>query len=672
MEDFVYMNHSKFLKWLAAAVLGISAAVFSSGMTAEAATGSGTTASGLAYSYDTETGEATITGYTYPGSAAPVTIPSDISGYTVTAIADHVFWGKHVTAVTFPDTLRTIGRSAFLGSEMISVSFPPSLTDIGEQAFSSCSNLLYITFSSTSTNINRWAFWNCRQLYSVTLPSEQTDIGLMAFQGCTSLKSINLPASMKTIGAGAFAQSGLTSITIPKNVTVVDESAFNSCSSLKTVRIKGAAELKTSAFENCTALTKVYLPDSSRTRSNSKAFVNCPKLTNVNSYTVLSYENRDGHQYPVLNPAVSTAILNHFSRSINVGFVNEYCTAMCNYIVETEIDPWMSDALKARQLHDWLIRHCEYEDGNPYDAENQVASSVFLSYALNVRGEGIGETVCAGYTKAYTMLLSAAGIESYPVEAYEGPNNTGTGHAWNIVKINNGYTKTYYETDVTWDDHTNGTLYGTMYTRFFKNHAEMKAIHDTQIHLQPATLWECANEHPLLSVYTSTKEAVQTIMANATESFKDNNHDGIYDDDFDLSGGYMNSTDWTAYYECLRFLYGDDTSEQLSKKLPEVFYYLHQRHMSFWEYVNHYGPTSQTVHAGEMAHFSVNLFGNGLTYQWKYWDSNHWVDLNDPSAVTSELSLTATPEMNGKFIICFIKNKEGILFYPDFVRLTVI
>lgn len=667
------MKHSKFIKWLTAAALGLTAAAaFSAGMTAEAATGSGTTASGLAYSYDTETGEATITGYTYPGSAAPVTIPSDIFGYTVTAIADHVFWGKHVTAVTFPDTLRTIGRAAFLGSDMTSICFPPSLTDIGEQAFSGCSELQDIIFSSTSTNLGRWAFRDCSQLHSVTLPSGQTGIGNAVFQGCTNLKSIALPASLTTIGPVSFARTGLTSITIPKNVTVVNDSTFSGCSALKTVRIKGAAELRSGAFKDCTALTNVYLPDSSRTEHYSKAFVNCPKLTKVNGYTVLSYQNIDGHQYPVLNPAVSTAILNHFSRSLNVKFVNDYCTALCNYIVATETDPWMCDALKARQLHDWLIRHCEYEDGNLNESENQVASSVFLSYALNVRGEGIGETVCAGYTKAYTMLLSAAGIESYPVEAYEGPNNTGTGHAWNIVKINNGYTETYYETDVTWDDYTNGTLYGTIYTRFFKNHAEMKAIHDTQIHLRPATLWECANEHPLLSVYTSTKEAVQTIMANATESFKDNNHDGIYDDDFDLSGGYMNSTDWTAYYECLRFLYGDDTREQLSKKLPEVFYYLHQRHMSFWEYLNHYGPTSQTVHAGETAHFSVHLFGDGLTYRWRYWDENHWVDVNDPSASTSELSFTATPEMNGRYIICFLWNSEGVLFYPDFVSLTVI
>ena len=669
------MKHSKLIKWLAAAALGVCAAAFSAGMTAEAATGTGTTENGLAYSYDTETGEATITGYTYPGSPAPVTIPSDISGYTVTAIADDVFWGLHVSAVTFPDTLRTIGRGAFIGSDMTSISFPSGLTDIGEQAFSGCSNLQYITFASTSTNLNRWAFWNCSQLYSVTLPSGQTAIGNAVFQGCTNLKSITLPASLTTIGPVSFAQSGLTSITIPKNVTVVDDSAFFGCSALKTVRIKGAAELRPDAFKGCTALTKVYLPDSSWTKRSSKAFVNCPNLTNVNGYTVLSYQNIDGHQYPVLNPAVSTAILNHFSRSINVKFVNDYCTALCNYIVETETDPWMGDALKARQLHDWLVRHCAYEDCNGseglYDSENHVASSVFLSYALNVRGEGIGETVCDGYTKAYTMLLSAAGIESYPVEAFVGPNKTGDGHAWNLVKIRSSYDYKFYETDVTWDDHTDGTLYGTMYTRFLRNHAEMQAIHDTQIHLLTPTLQECANQHPLLSVYTATNDAVQTIMANATETFLDNNHDGIYDDDFDLSGGYMNSTDWTAYYDYLQFLYGSGTREQLSAKLPEVFYYLRQRHMSFWEYLASYGPTSQTVHAGDTAHFSVNLFGDGLTYQWKYWDGGHWVAVDDPSATTNELSFTATPEMNGRYIICFLRNKDGVLFYPDFVLLTV-
>ena len=175
-------------------------------------------------------------------------------------------------------------------------------------------------------------------------------------------------------------------------------------------------------------------------------------------------------------------------------------------------------------------------------------------------------------------------------------------------------------------------------------------------------------DHALLTVYTND---VSDEIGNCTD-YPDMNHDGILDLDFDLNGDAMQQADWDSYNNVLQFLYGSGTWEQLNSKLPEVFYYLRQRHMSFWEYLNHYGPTSQTVHAGETAHFSVHLFGEGLTYQWKYWDENHWVDVNDPSASTSELSFTATPEMNGRYIICFLWNSEGVLFYPDFVSLTVI
>lgn len=758
------MKHSKFIKWVTAAAIGVFAVAFSAGITAYAETGTGTTESGLEYSYDTETGQATITGYT--GTSRSVTIPSDISGYTVTGIGSNAFYKKTITSAELPDTVKSIGSNSFFQCFYLSkitmrqvqeigpnafyycyqlnnLSVPnaktigvaafqfcsglkslnlPKAETIGRDAFShcnslesislpmaktidlyafySCANLYYFSALKAETlgvkalsqcpqltnvylpnvkivdrsaferskaltraylshveSIESQAFFECTALTKITLPVSLTYIGEYAFEKCENLESVTLSSGLITIDTAAFRSClQLQSIAIPASVTSVGRYAFEGCTSLESVNIPGATVLNTEAFKNCTALTSVQLADSSKSNQGfwGQAFSNNPLLYTVNGVPAMSYQtDSEGYQYPVLNPAITTAIRNHFSRSINVGFVNEFCTALCNYIVATETDPWMNDALKARQLHDWLVRHCEYEDclnGETLnDNDNHVASSVFLSYAINVRGQGVGETVCDGFAKAYTMLLTAAGIESYFVG-----NDF---HAWNMVKIGDKF----YHVDVTWDNHTQGTMYGTMYNYFLKYSTE-HGINNRVEH---------PNDHPLLMVYNN---ASSDMVDNCTESYPDANCDGILDDDFNLNGVGILLGDWEADTDAWHhweLMFGG-TMYELDNKLPIILYYLHQHHEDYETYIAQSGPKSTIVAAGETAHFSVNLFGEGLTYQWKYWDTNHWVDVNDPSAATSELSFTATPEMNGRFIICFIHNKDNVLFYPDFVSLTVI
>ncbi len=61
-----------------------------------------------------------------------------------------------------------------------------------------------------------------------------------------------------------------------------------------------------------------------------------------------------------------------------------------------------------------------------------------------------GVAVCAGYTKAYQLLLQKVGITSWYVsgDSKEPDENGSTSHAWNLVKIDGEW----YYTDVTWDD----------------------------------------------------------------------------------------------------------------------------------------------------------------------------------------------------------------------------
>ncbi|MCR5777827.1 MAG: hypothetical protein K6G84_10505 [Lachnospiraceae bacterium] len=54
-----------------------------------------------------------------------------------------------------------------------------------------------------------------------------------------------------------------------------------------------------------------------------------------------------------------------------------------------------------------------------------------------------GETVCAGYARAFQYIMQNAGIPCYYCEGY-----AGEAHAWNIIKLDDEY----YNVDVTWDD----------------------------------------------------------------------------------------------------------------------------------------------------------------------------------------------------------------------------
>ncbi len=89
-----------------------------------------------------------------------------------------------------------------------------------------------------------------------------------------------------------------------------------------------------------------------------------------------------------------------------------------------------SDYEKEKYIHDALIERITYNMGAEM---NQSAYSALVN----------GQTVCAGYARAYQYLLQQLGIPCYYCTGYAGEN-----HAWNIVELEDGY----YNVDTTWDD----------------------------------------------------------------------------------------------------------------------------------------------------------------------------------------------------------------------------
>ena len=100
-----------------------------------------------------------------------------------------------------------------------------------------------------------------------------------------------------------------------------------------------------------------------------------------------------------------------------------------------------SDYEIAHTIHDYLVENVQYVQVG----DHQTAYGALVS----------GKAVCAGYARAYQLLMLEAGIDCWYVsgQSYD-PSGTLVAHAWNLAWLDG---KCYYS-DATWDDQ-NGELF---------------------------------------------------------------------------------------------------------------------------------------------------------------------------------------------------------------------
>ena len=213
---------------------------------------------------------------------------ADNASYTVVSIG----YCKD-TILLIPATYRKlpvteIGSHAFeYVDSMTSISIPESVTAIGDYAFAHC-DFTSVTFGANSqlTTIGKYAFF-ISSLQSITLPDGVTTIDEAAFDGCDKITSISIPDSVTTIAYRAldFDSSAYTvynnamylgNDTNPYLVLVrVSDTSITTCE-VHT----GAKIILTFAFEDCTSLKSVTIPDSVTTIGNS-VFYKCNSLESL-------------------------------------------------------------------------------------------------------------------------------------------------------------------------------------------------------------------------------------------------------------------------------------------------------------------------------------------------------------------------------------------------------
>src|SRR6266404_728558 len=113
------------------------------------------------FTYTTNNGAITITGYSGPGGA--VTIPDTINGLPVTGIGDQAY---------------------FTNSAITSVAIPNSITNIGDRSFFNCTSLTSANIPNSVTSIGAYAFAACYSMTSAIIGSGVTNMGDDAFEGC--------------------------------------------------------------------------------------------------------------------------------------------------------------------------------------------------------------------------------------------------------------------------------------------------------------------------------------------------------------------------------------------------------------------------------------------------------------------------------------------------------
>lgn len=225
----------------------------------------------LTWSFNSETGELTITGtgemenYSDSNSQPWIDIAKDVKRVVV---ADGVLsLGRNafnnfinLESIKFSNTIKEIGQTAFSNcTKLQEVDLPQSLNKLDLYVFNECTSLKECIIPNSVTQIKAGAFYYCTSLEKVQLPVGINKIESWMFANCTSLKSIEMPNQIDSIGTYAFnACTSLTNVIIPNSVTVVEEYAFNFCKGLKEVTIgKRVVDIGDGVFRECDSLVVV-------------------------------------------------------------------------------------------------------------------------------------------------------------------------------------------------------------------------------------------------------------------------------------------------------------------------------------------------------------------------------------------------------------------------------
>ena len=203
-------------------------------------------------------------------------------------ISDEMFRDcTNLAAIEIPEGVTTIGDASFTGcTRLKSATLPESLTTIEPSAFSECTVLEAIAIPGNVSKLGNFSFSGCERLKTLTFAESDIalSLGYSVFQNCSKIDAVALPARTTTIASGTFMNcSGIKTLTFAEGFKSVNipESMFQNCTGITSVDIPKVEKIDENAFEGCTSLEKLTLPDGLNT-IGARAFNGCVKLAAVN------------------------------------------------------------------------------------------------------------------------------------------------------------------------------------------------------------------------------------------------------------------------------------------------------------------------------------------------------------------------------------------------------
>lgn len=167
----------------------------------------------------------------------------------------------------FPYDLRQIGEQAFAYSPHLRKAIlPDSVRSIGYAAFAGCDVLDTLWLPAGLDSLGEWAFYGCKRLRHITLPDSLRTIPFNCFAECNDLREVVVPVKVDSLAERAFYFSGIRKAEL-KGVRYIGISCFSGCRFLRTISLPACIEeIGPTAFENCNALERIYIPIGTRKR----------------------------------------------------------------------------------------------------------------------------------------------------------------------------------------------------------------------------------------------------------------------------------------------------------------------------------------------------------------------------------------------------------------------
>jgi len=171
-----------------------------------------------------------------------------------------------------------------------------------------------------------------------------TSIGNNAFHYCNDLTSVTIGGLVTSIGSAFNGCSGLTSVAIPNSVTSIGNGAFNECSGLTSVTIPNSVTYIGSAFSGCSGLTSIVV-EAGNTHYDSRDSCNAIIQTDLNLLiqgcmtTIIPNSVTSIGRYAFFGCSglTSVTIPNSVTSIVNYAFEN--CSGLLNIVCESVYPP---------------------------------------------------------------------------------------------------------------------------------------------------------------------------------------------------------------------------------------------------------------------------------------------------------------------------------------------